>query len=204
VLFRSGPRTLLGSGHPDRRGALPEFLGVIRSADGGRHWTVLSRLGEADLHAMVLTHGRLYAFDAVRGAVLISGDGGKTFAEKPAPPEAMVELAVDPGDPRRLLLASEKTLFRSEDGGERWRPIARVAGARLAWPEAGRLYRAQQDGEVAVSSDGGDTFRAVGRIDGEPARLTAAGGDRLYAALGDGAIVETRDAGRAWKPVYTP
>lgn len=203
-LLPTGRRTLLGSGHPDRRGALPEFLGVMRSEDDGRHWRVVSRLGEADLHAMALAHGRLYAYDAVRGAVLISGDGGRTFAEKPAPPEPMVELVVDPATPRRLLLASEQTLFRSEDGGGRWRPIARVAGARLAWPEAGRLYRAEQGGAVSVSSDGGDTFRAVGRIDGEPARLTAVDGERLYAALGDGAIVETRDGGRSWKAVYTP
>jgi photosystem II stability/assembly factor-like uncharacterized protein len=168
-LLPTGPRTLLGSGHPD-------------------------------LHAMVLARGRLYAFDAVRGAVLISGDGGKTFAEKPAPPEPIVELAVDPADPRRLLLASEQTLFRSQDGGA----TSRAAGARLAWPEAGRLYRAEQGGAVTVSSDGGDTFRAAGRIDGEPARLTAVDGERLYAALGDGASVETRDGGRSWKAVYSP
>jgi hypothetical protein len=62
----TGPRTLLGSGHPDRKGVLPEFLGVMRSEDAGRTWTVIARLGEADLHRMVLKGGKLYAFDAGR------------------------------------------------------------------------------------------------------------------------------------------
>jgi hypothetical protein len=30
-----GPKALLGSGHPDLRGELPEYLGVLRSEDGG-------------------------------------------------------------------------------------------------------------------------------------------------------------------------
>ena len=104
---------------------------MLRSEDGGRTWTVIARLGEADLHRMVMKHGRLYAFDAVLGAVLVSGDGGQTFEEHIAPPEPMVELEVDPGDARRMLLASEQTTFRSEDGGDklaaaRARPPARA------------------------------------------------------------------------------
>jgi photosystem II stability/assembly factor-like uncharacterized protein len=197
-----GPKALLGSGHPDVGGALPEFLGVLRSEDGGRTWSVLSRLGEADLHRMVEKHGRLYAFDAVLGVVLISADGGKTFDEKVAPPEPMVELEIDPGDPRRMLLASEETLFRTENGGERWRPLQRAQGTRLAWPEAGRLYRADGTGEVSVSADGGETFRPLGRVEGEPARLKAVDGDHLYVVVDDGTILETRDGARTWKAVY--
>ncbi len=98
-----GPKELLGSGHPDEKGQLPEFLGVMRSNDGGLTWTEIARLGEADLHRMVLKFGRLYAFDAVLGAVLVSSDGGRSFQQHIAPPEPMV----DPGDAGRMLLASE-------------------------------------------------------------------------------------------------
>ena len=198
------PTALLGSGHPDRGGALPQYLGVMRSEDGGRTWSVIARLGEADLHRMVMRRGRLYAFDAVLGAVLVSGDGGRTFEERVAPPEPMVELEVDPGDPRRMLLASERTTFRSEDGGESWRPLARSPGTRLAWPAPDTLYRAESAGAISVSADGGDSWRAVGQVKGEPARLQAPDAGHLYVALKTGAILKSRDGARTWRPVYQP
>jgi hypothetical protein len=199
-----GPKALLGSGHPDLRGELPEYLGVLRSEDRGRTWAVVSRLGEADLHRMVIKHDRLYAYDAVLGAVLISGDGGKTFDEKVTPQQPMVELEVDPDDAERLLLASEETLFRSEDGGDQWRPIVRAVGTRLAWPEGDKLYRAEGAGQISVSPDGGGHFEPVGRVKGEPARLKAVDGSHLYVALKDGSILESRDGARNWTPVYAP
>jgi hypothetical protein len=199
-----GPKALLGSGHPDRGGALPQFLGVMRSEDRGRTWSVIARLGEADLHAMVEKHGRLYAFDAVLGVVLVSEDGGRTFDEYVTPPEPMVELEVDPADRRRMLLASEETMFRSDDGGGRWRPVARIPGVRLAWPEPRALYRAEGTGTISVSEDGGDSWRAAGRVDGEPARLDAVDAQHLYLALETGAILESRDGARSWKPVLEP
>ena len=200
----TGPKTLLGSGHPDRKGTLPEFLGVLRSEDGGRTWNVIARLGEADLHRMVLKQGKLYAFDAVLGAVLVSSDGGKTFEEHIAPPEPMVELEIDPGDARHMLLASEQTTFRSENGGDKWRPLARSPGIRYAWPEPDALYRADGVGTISVSADGADSWKPVGRVKGEPARLKALDADHLYVVLKTGAILESRDGAKHWKPVYRP
>lgn len=199
-----GPKELLGSGHPDEKGQLPEFLGVMRSNDGGLTWAVIARLGEADLHRMVLKFGRLYAFDAVLGAVLVSSDGGRTFQQHIAPPEPMVELEIDPGDAGRMLLASEQTTFRSVDGGDHWRPLARSSGTRYAWPAARTLFRADGSGTISVSADGGDTWRPVGRLPGEPARLKALDAGHLYVALKTGAILESRDGAKSWRPVYQP
>jgi len=199
-----GARSLLGSGHPDRGGVLPQYLGVLRSDDSGRSWRVVSRLGEADLHRITQKHGRLYAFDAVLGAVLVSRDGGRTFHERVAPPEPMVELEVDPADPQRILLASEETMFRSDNGGDSWRPIARVGGARLAWPTAEALYRVERTGAVTLSRDGGGTWQPLGRVSGEGARLKAVDPTRLLLALTSGRILESSDRGRSWKTAFEP
>ena len=60
----NGPGQLLGCGHPDNAGALPNFLGLMRSDDGGKTWTAVARMADADLHKIVLRHDKLYAFDA--------------------------------------------------------------------------------------------------------------------------------------------
>ena len=169
------PGKLLGSGHPNRRQAPFESLGLLRSEDGGRTWKVVSRLDNADLHRMVVKHGRLYAYDALTGALVTSTDGGRTLDEAVTPQEPMVELEVDPDDAEHVLLASDRTIYRSRDGGDHWRPVDRAKGTRLAWPEDDALYRADGDGVVAVSADAGETL-PPGRAD--PRRADAAGGGR--------------------------
>jgi len=65
-----GSDHFLGSGHPDFRDPQlyqPDrrpLLGLIETRDAGRSWQPLSLLGEADFHALQLTHGRVYGYDA--------------------------------------------------------------------------------------------------------------------------------------------
>ena len=201
----AGPRRLVGSGHPDRRGAVPEYLGVIESADGGRTWRVLSRLGRADLHTIVFKHGRMYATDAVTGTLLVSRDGGRTFSEQYTPNGVPIDgFDVDPGDARRIVAASATELYRSADGGAAWERIGQGSGIRLAWPARDALYRALKDGSVQRSSDGGASWATAGRVDGEPYRFKAVSRDELYLALGDGTILHTRDGATTWDEAFRP
>ncbi len=201
----AGPGRLVGSGHPDTDGSLPELLGVMDSADGGRTWRVIARLGTSDLHKFVLKHDRLYATDAATGTLLVSRDGGRRFSEQFTPNGILIgDFDVDPANPRRIVAASDGELFRSTDGGAAWQRIARATGIRLAWPAPGALYRALKDGSVQRSSDGGDTWQAVGRVGGEPYRFKALSREELYLALSDGTIVHTRDGGRTWEEAFVP
>lgn len=204
LLKVSGERTLIGSGHPDTQGKLPAFLGFIRSDDAGRTWKVVSRLGAADLHKIVLRHDRMYAFDAVLSAIVISEDDGRTFTEHFTPRGLIIDFDVDPSEPDRLVASNDSELFRSEDGGDTWRPIAQAQGIRLAWAGPDSLYRADKDGTVRISDDGGDSWEDVGRVDGEPYKLLVVDERHLYLALSDGAIVETTDGGRSWEAVFEP
>jgi hypothetical protein len=200
----AGPRRLIGSGHPDQQGALPSFLGFIRSDDAGRTWSVISRLGDADLHKIVVAHGQMYAFDAVLSALLISADGGRTFTENFTPRGLIIDFEVDPADAQRVVASNANELFRSTDTGKTWRPIDRREGIRLAWPAPGALYRALKDGTVQRSGDGGETWKDAGKVDGEPYKFRAIGADELYLALSDGTIMHTIDAAQTWKAVFRP
>jgi photosystem II stability/assembly factor-like uncharacterized protein len=200
-----GPGKLLGSGHPDLKGTgLPQFLGFLRSDDGGKSWRVISRLGLADLHVIRPLHGRLYAFDAVLGAMLVSKDGGHQWAERFTPQGLMLDFVVDPEDPSYLLALNADQIFRSTDEGETWRPLGPSAAARLAWPAPDSLLRANSDGTVQRSDDRGESWEDIGRLDGEPWRLHALDAKHLYAALADGTIEETKDGGRTWEKVFEP
>jgi photosystem II stability/assembly factor-like uncharacterized protein len=200
----TSPGHLIGSGHPDRQGELPSFLGLIRSDDNGENWRVVSRLGDADLHKIVVRHDRLYAWDAVLSALLVSRDGGRTFEEEFTPRGLIIDFEVDPANPDRIVASTDQELFRSEDRGGTWRPLAVGQGIRLAWSAPDALYRAEQDGRVAVSADGGSSWRRVGEVDGEPYRFKAVARADLYLALADGAIVRTTDGGRTWRAVFRP
>ena len=203
-LLVTGPGQLIGSGHPDQPKALPGFLGFIRSDDGGRNWRVLARLGEADLHKIVVVHDRLYAYDAVLGAMLISDDGGRTFTENFTPRGLIIDFVVDPDDPRYLLASTEEQLFRSQDEGSRWRGVESDRGIRLAWPSRETLLRADQDGTVMVSRNRGQTFDRVGEVPGEPYKFKALDARRLFLALSDGTIMQTRDGGATWTTAFAP
>jgi hypothetical protein len=199
-----GPGRLIGSGHPDVKKALPPYLGFIDSADGGKTWRVISRLGEADLHKVVLKHDRIYGFDAVLGALLVSGDGGRTFGEFFTPRGLIIDFEVDPRDPERIFAATEEQLFRSEDGGNGWRPADTGESIRLGWPAPDAFYRAEADGTVLRSRDGGGTWQEVGSVPGEPYKLNALGPEHLLLALSDGTVMESEDGGAGWTEAFRP
>ena len=198
-----GPGRYVGSGHPDTK-ALPSYLGYMESDDAGKTWQVVSRLGTADLHKIVLLHDRMYAFDAVLGALLISKDGGRTFEEQFTPRGLIIDFEVDPDDPDRILAATEQELFRSDDGGKGWRGISPGDGIRLAWPAADALYRADKDGKVQRSRDGGGVWEPAGAVSGEPYKFKSTGPEELLLALSDGTVMKTDDGGKSWEEEFRP
>ncbi len=203
-LLSVGPGTLLGSGHPDDPDPIPNFLGFMRSDDAGRTWQILSRLGEADLHKIIEIHDRLYAFDAVLGAMLISKDGGRTFTERFTPRGLVIDFVVDPDDPTYLLAATEDQLYRSEDEARKWRGVDTGEGIRLAWSAGDTVLRADKDGTVLRSEDRGQTFKTVGKVFGEPYKFKSLDAQHHYLALSDGTIVETKDGGAKWTVIFRP
>ena len=205
-LVATGPGRLVGSGHPATTDTLPEFPGVMESGDGGRTWRVISRLGQSDVHKFVIRHDRLYAIDSATGTLLVSRDGGRTFANEQFTPNGVLiaDFEVDPADPRRIVAASDSELFVSATGGAAWLRLDRATGIRLAWPAHDALYRAVKDGSVQRSSDGGASWQTAGRVGGEPYRFKAVSREELYLALSDGTIVHTRDGGRTWDEAFVP
>ena len=196
-----GADRFLGSGHPDPREDLPPLLGLIESNDAGRSWRPVSLLGEADFHVLRARGRHVYGFDASRGRLLASDDGGRTWMQRRVP-ASLFDLAPHPRRDGFLVAATDRGLFASSDDGKTWRRRSSRVGL-LAWPQPERLYLVDPDGHVFASPDGGHGWSARGSIGGEPAAFTANGRD-LYAALHDGTVKRSSDGGRRWTIRSTP
>lgn len=204
TLAAAGPAGLIGSGHPERGSALPPFLGLMTSADGGRTWKVRSRAGLADLHVIRWAHGRVYALDAVLDGLLVGSVDGDRWRELRTPSSPMLDLAVDPTDPSYLLASDARAIYRSKDGGRRWRPAAFGRAPRLTWRRRSGLVRADADGRVSKSSDRGVTWGFLSQVEGEPMKLTTSGENALLMALSDGTLLESKDGGSEWQERFRP
>jgi hypothetical protein len=195
-----GADEFLGSGHPDAREDLPPLLGLIRSADGGQTWDPVSLLGQVDFHVLRAQGQRIYGVDAQTGVLFVSADSGRTWRRE-QPPGALLDLAIDPDDPERIVAAGERGLIVSKDAGKSWRPISNRIVGFLAWTDA--LTVVDAVGSVFQSSSDLAEFRPVGRVRGEPAALASSGGELLL-ALHDNSVLTSSDGGRNWSTRLAP
>jgi photosystem II stability/assembly factor-like uncharacterized protein len=73
--------------------------------------------------------------------------------------------AVDPASPKVMLVAMRDGVFRSEDAGGRWTPARgspkNIAAVTLNPKQAREAYAAAVEGQIFVSSDGGQTWAPV-------------------------------------------
>jgi hypothetical protein len=202
-----GPDRFLGSGHPDaREQALPPLLGLIESNDAGESWQPISLLGDADFHVLRSQGTHVYGYDASNDRLLRSADEGRSWKTLGKPGQ-IVDLAIDPADPRHLVITAvgglEGGMYVSRDGGASWKRLNSAVGL-LAWPAQDRLYVVDGSGQVTFSAGGGSTLTKRGAIGGEPAALLGQGRDELYVALHDGTIKRSTDGGLTWAVRSSP
>ncbi len=195
-----GPRRFLASGHPDGREGLPPFLGLIESRDAGENWKPISLQGKVDFHLLAAEGKRIYGYgsrwqgdDAV---LLASDDSGRAWQRRPIP-APLVSLATSPADARQLIASDAHGLHLSRNGGRSWRALRSSAGL-VAWPRSDRLYVADSDGVVSLSTDRGRQWQAVGQLPDGPVAFDYTGG-RLYAALHQGTILVSANGGSTWR-----
>ena len=129
--------------------------------------------------------------------MFVSEDGGRNWATKAAP-LPIVAIEVDPDDARRWIASTQSGIFRTTDGGETWREVEPIPNVRFAWNEDSDLYRIDPGGDVKVSTDRGESWKALGSTGGEPQALTVDADGKLYAALIDGTVAVSDDGGQTF------
>ncbi len=201
----AGPRTFVGSGHPDPRedDVRPPLLGLIESTDAGQTWKRLSLHGEADFHALRVAHGAVYGYDSTSGTFMVTADR-TTWDRRSRLP--MRDFAVSPASPDDIVATTEQGLVRSRDGGRTWQSVAGApALVVVAWPGADALYGVAPDGTVYRSADAGAIWSRRGTAGGEPAALSVdrmGNTDVVHVAVHDVGVVASRDGGTTFTTRY--
>ena len=199
VVRYAGPGELLGSGHPDDAGSgLPENLGLMRSGDAGATWEPVSQLGESDFHIIQALGDRVVAVRAEEIDIQVSTDGGNRFDPR-TPPDTPLDVAFDPDDPKRMVVATQQGTFSSSDEGRTWRPRDPIPTDQLAWAKPDALYRSDPGGLIKVSADGGATWEERGNVGLGVNELAADDDGALYASVPGGEVHRSTDGGASWK-----
>lgn len=180
------------SGHPGLQTDLPEPLGLLTSADEGMTWTVASRGGQSDFHALTTSGSTVIGYD---GTLRISSDR-RSWHERSiaAPPRT---LAASPDG--TLLATTAAGLLRSTDDGATWSPLTPPQPAVLvAWADASTVVALTTGGKIATSTDAGQSWSLGAAVLGEAGALSASrtetGSLEVIAVIGD-SVIRTLDEG---------
>jgi photosystem II stability/assembly factor-like uncharacterized protein len=154
MAFAISGKNFYASGHPADGVDLPAPVGLIKSTDAGRTWTVLSLGGQSDFHALTASSAGVIGFD---GVLRMTSDG-KTWSRGGLPAEPRC-LASSP-DGSKVLATTNQGLLSSTDGGQSWAPVASAPPLFLtAWADPTTVVGVTIDGGLATSADSGTSWK---------------------------------------------
>ena len=193
-----GPGHYLASGHPGAdQEDQPSRLGLIESTDGGKSWRTMSLAGKADFHTLEARGDRVYGYSKAR---IMMSDDKQDWEDRAH--ASLADLAISPSDPDTLLIATEKGVSISTDGGQTVRALPDTPPLALVeWSSSGLAVGVDERGQVRTSTDEGATWEARGTVAAQPVAV-AVDGDSVFIATRDGAVMQSNDGGEQFQVRY--
>ncbi len=193
----AGPGHYYASGHPGTATDLPQPVGLIESRDGGKTWTVLSRGGKSDFHALTTTSRAVVGFD---GAVRATADG-RTWTDGNLDAQPRTLAGSRKGS--TVLATTQEGLMRSTDGGANWQRMDQAPWLLMAaFGDGDAVAGLTPYGQVHTSADAGRTWRATDLVADDAQALHASGeGEDLEVLVADGRTILASTGGQPFQPV---
>ncbi len=219
-LGRAGVRSLwIDPGNSQILYAGATLGGVFKSVDRGERWQAinqgldLSAAGERTAILALNLKDRQQLYFTHGNAIFFTSDGGATWQTQNARldcPREITNLVLHPTNPQTLFAATlgggtcAGGVYKTNDGGKTWTPTAlKVAG--ISWEQlkldsqTGNYVYAAPNGELAGSTDGGNTWRQTGQKDCVALAVQPTNGATVYCASHTGAVSKSVDAGQTWQ-----
>ena len=199
---------LLASGHPNllmeefRVEGQPALLGLARSTDGGRTWTELDLLGEADFHALIPHRDGLFAAET-EGNIWFrdSTDGWTTLGDVEAR-----DLAIDPANSQLQLAPDyDATVWVSTDSASTWEAAADAPPLiEIEWASSNLILGITEAGAIWSAPTPTDPWVEIasGPVDVETFFVDNSG--TWWVSVHGGTITRSVDQGSSWTTVYSP
>jgi photosystem II stability/assembly factor-like uncharacterized protein len=193
----AGPGHYYASGHPGTATDLPQPVGLIESRDGGKTWTVLSRGGGSDFHALTTAGSTVVGFDGV----LRSTADGRTWrdGDLDAPPRTLAGSR----NGSTVLATTPEGVMHSTDAGLSWRWMDRAPLLLMvAFGDGDTVAGLTPDGQVHTSTDAGRTWRATELLAPDAQALHASGeGEQLEILVANDRTILASSGGQPFQPL---
>jgi hypothetical protein len=191
----AGPGHYYASGHPGTATDLPQPVGLIESRDGGKTWTVMSRGGVSDFHALTTAGSTVVGFD---GGLRSSADG-RTWREGNV--DAQPRTLAGSRNGATVLATTSEGLTLSTDAGVSWRWTEQAPRLLMvAFGDGDTVAGLTPDGQVHTSTNAGQTWRATELLAPDAQALYASGeGDQLEILVANRRTVLTSINGRPFE-----
>jgi photosystem II stability/assembly factor-like uncharacterized protein len=217
--FSATAQSLYTSGHPAPGSGLINPFGLMRSRDGGKTWDKLALEGETDFHVLGTSWNTnaIYVWNPApssriaRPGLHFTLDDGKTWkaARATGLEGDPMAVAVHPGDPKLVAVATSKGVFESADAGESFRQIGTGEGTAVQYDLDGKhLWHGSFDGKArlvrALLRGGPPASISLPRL-GEDAvafiaQNPASRGEYAIATFRRSVFL-SRDGGKSWMPI---
>lgn len=145
-----------------------------------------------------------------RGRLIHSNDGGRYWNDVENLDNDVIAL-FEGASPSTVFASTGGEVFRSDDFGDSWRPLAGIPENNLVTSGAaasGRILLGTYSGGLLVSEDGTNWFSSEGLdVNCEPITSIITHStipDRIYTATGDGCVFKSDDGGKLFQKLNSP
>ena len=203
-----------------RRAVVAAALGLLfrsallpRSGQAGEHgrWAEPMPLAARSLLLDGTRQGDRVIVVGERGHVLVSADGGRTWAQAKVPTRALLTAVTMVGSELTWAVGHGPVVLRSNDGGTNW--VRQHLPERAVGPLLDVWFADERQGiaigafgRIMATEDGGDTWRAGVIDDKEPHAnaIVQSSEQTLYVAAEFGMLFASIDVGRSWTTLDVP
>lgn len=190
--------------------ALGAWWMAARGASGETTTQPISHLSTRDFHALAFSPSDPNTvFFGHHGGLLVSRDGGRTWAPTTLQNADAMALALPLADAQVMYAAGHDVFFKSTDAGTTWQPVAAnlpgtdIHGFAADPDDANSVYAYIVGYGIFGSRDGGSTWTLLS-AGVPPSTFNLAVGpsaQSLFAAAGQSGLLRSLDGGTTWSPV---